>query len=80
MLVSPWKGLCYSNVNGMIQHIQLEHVSTTNIKSLRLTIPKDMDMIHLLLSKIQDKFIIYLILENANQIGEWWLRLKQGVD
>ena len=26
------------------------------------------------------KYIIYLTLENANQIRGWWLRLKQGVD
>ena len=38
------------------------------------------EMTHLLLLKMQDKFIIYGTLENSNQIGEWWLRLKQGVE
>ena len=56
----------------MIQHVELKYVNTTNIKSLRLTILKNMvEMTHLLLLKMQDKFIIYLTLENSNQIGEW---------
>ena len=65
----------------MIQHVQSEHISITIIKSLKLTRLKDMeDMIPSLLSIMQDKYIIYLILENANQIGGWLLRIKQGIE
>ena len=71
ILVNLRKKLCYSIVNGIIQNVETKHVNTTTIKSLILTIPKDMGVfMHLLLPKIQSKYI-YFTLENANQIGRW---------
>ena len=71
-LVNLLKGLCYSIVNSIIQHVLGKYVNTITTRYLRLTTLKDMkNLIHLSLFKIQDKFIICHTLEDANLIGEW---------